>query len=445
MQAENTQASHPLANRTLRSLYLWWTVGACFLLYGAGLLVAYSGLEVLDQAPPPANPLSASGALLSLLAALSLRRAPAQPNALPFKVPLTGALVWLGLLEAIAALTQTAALAQQWTGPALLGSGLLASTLCFPPWARPNHLPSLAGCAALAVAAALVWRGSAFLNTPLLAQQPLHWGASLAWFCAAARLLRSYHQTNHRQVAMFGLFSLLLGLAATLTPQAPHHPVNQWCQHSLHFLAQLTLLRFLVDILDLSAQDFRHISPTRDSERREQTYYAAIDGIVCVAATNPQGLIVFVNDRLTAMSGYQREELIGQSNTLLCSRSDRPESLKSLAAQLAAGQAWQGEVCNRSKSGATYWLQTWVVPHRGPDGALQGHIFIQVDNTLYKRREAQLQEALSAAEHGSRLAPLTQVSVPPFTLGRLRGIHILLVEDNQTNQDIAKDLLHEHV
>lgn len=124
----------------------------------------------------------------------------------------------------------------------------------------------------------------------------------------------------------------------------------------------------------------------------------AIDQAVIVAITDVKGTITYVNDNFCGISGYSREELIGQNHRILKSGAHPKELFRDMHRCLAKGQVWRGELCNRSKSGKLYWVDTIITPQLGSEGKPVSYMAIRIDITA--RKEAEAQVAL-AATHDS--------------------------------------------
>jgi PAS domain S-box-containing protein len=112
-------------------------------------------------------------------------------------------------------------------------------------------------------------------------------------------------------------------------------------------------------------------------------------------------VITDVNDRFCQISGYRREELIGSTHGLL--RSGRhPDSLyREMWGTITRGTVWQGVLCNRSKDGNYYWVQSTIVPIRGDQGEITEFVSIRTDITALKEIEERLR-LLERATQGSR-------------------------------------------
>ena len=119
-----------------------------------------------------------------------------------------------------------------------------------------------------------------------------------------------------------------------------------------------------------------------------------------VMITDLQARIEFVNETLLRISGYSREELIGQPARLLGSKLTPPERLAGLWQALRAGQAWSGELINRRKDGSLYTEAAWIAPIRQPDGSVTHYLAIKQDLT-------ERQEADARIRHLSWYDPLT--------------------------------------
>ncbi|MBY4678735.1 methyl-accepting chemotaxis protein [Marinobacterium arenosum] len=81
-----------------------------------------------------------------------------------------------------------------------------------------------------------------------------------------------------------------------------------------------------------------------------------------ISTTNLQGNITFVNDAFVDISGFSREELIGQPHNLVRHPDVPPAVFDDMWSKLKAGQPWIGIVKNRCKDGAYYWVQAYVTP-----------------------------------------------------------------------------------
>ena len=85
-------------------------------------------------------------------------------------------------------------------------------------------------------------------------------------------------------------------------------------------------------------------------------------GHYIVSRTDRKGLITYANDTFVDISGFTREELIGQSHNLV----RHPDMLSGVFAWLwgtvKEGRPWRGIVKNRCKNGDYYWVDALVVP-----------------------------------------------------------------------------------
>jgi two-component system, sensor histidine kinase len=124
-------------------------------------------------------------------------------------------------------------------------------------------------------------------------------------------------------------------------------------------------------------------------------YQSALDKHSIISVADQFGRIEFVNDRYCEISGYSREELIGQSYKSVQSDKHDPSYFQTMRDTINAGQSWHGEVCNRAKDGSLFWVDATVVPL--PATRTEGPRFVSVlyDITERKRTETELKEALS--------------------------------------------------
>lgn len=100
------------------------------------------------------------------------------------------------------------------------------------------------------------------------------------------------------------------------------------------------------------------------------------EGACIVSSTDEKGKIRFVNQDFVDISGFSREELIGQPHNLLRHCDMPPEAFEDLWRDLKAGRPWCGYVKNRTKNGDHYWVRANAMPVMN-QGAITGYISIR--------------------------------------------------------------------
>ncbi|MBF0471490.1 MAG: EAL domain-containing protein, partial [Gammaproteobacteria bacterium] len=116
-----------------------------------------------------------------------------------------------------------------------------------------------------------------------------------------------------------------------------------------------------------------------------KVFSAAREGVLI---TSPRGEILEVNSAFSEISGYSREELLGQNPRLLKSgRHDLP-FYRSLWQQLMREGFWRGEIWNRHKSGQEYIQLLTITAVRDEGGEVTHFIGHSTDISKMKAQEA---------------------------------------------------------
>ena len=114
------------------------------------------------------------------------------------------------------------------------------------------------------------------------------------------------------------------------------------------------------------------------------------------AAANPifisrrDGTIIWVNHAFEQLSGYTREDVIGQNTRLLKSGQQAPAIYKDLWETILSGQKWRGELINQRKNGTLYQEEMTVTPVKNASGEVTHFIAIKLDITERKKAEEQI-------------------------------------------------------
>lgn len=145
-----------------------------------------------------------------------------------------------------------------------------------------------------------------------------------------------------------------------------------------------------VDVMQLKTvlqKVFERIRLERDINKERQ-YYQALMAATIVSKTDLEGVITDVNDNFCQISGYAREELIGQPHNIVRHPDMPAESFKVMWETISAGKIWHGQVKNLTKDGGYYVVNATIVPLLDDRGQIAEYISIRQDITdLEKLRE----------------------------------------------------------
>ena len=140
----------------------------------------------------------------------------------------------------------------------------------------------------------------------------------------------------------------------------------------------------------------RHIA--ENALREVELQQDALNQHAIVSIAGMDGSIQYVNDKMCEISGYSREELIGQDHRVLSARHHPGEFWRQFWQTIRSGRVWHGEICSRNKLGATYWVDATIVPFRDPAGRVTRYVAIRTDITDRKRQAAALEQAKKEAD-----------------------------------------------
>ena len=134
---------------------------------------------------------------------------------------------------------------------------------------------------------------------------------------------------------------------------------------------------------------------------------------VLASSSNLEGNLTYVSQALCDMSGFTKEELLGQPNEVLIAPDTSKAKMNKLLNTINSGTIWNGEIKSRKKDGSYYWVTISILPDFDIDGNIIGFSSIRHDITSEKAKE----EFMANMSHELR-TPLNAIIGFSSLLGR---------------------------
>ena len=112
-----------------------------------------------------------------------------------------------------------------------------------------------------------------------------------------------------------------------------------------------------------------------------------------VMICNRSGVLEYVNTAFEKLTGYARNEVIGQPLGVLKSEQEPGELYEEMWNTVLSGQPFNGTVVNRKKNGESFILEKVITPLKNPEGAITHFISTGRDVTDEKKLQSELQQS----------------------------------------------------
>lgn len=138
-----------------------------------------------------------------------------------------------------------------------------------------------------------------------------------------------------------------------------------------------------------------------DTELRKLS--TAVEQSPCsVVITDINGNIEYVNPKFTQTTGYLPAEAIGKNPRILKSGHQPPAVYEEMWRAITAGEEWQGEFQNISKSGTLFWESASISGIRDATGKITHYLAIKEDITPRKHMEDSIRRDMELASRIQR-------------------------------------------
>ena len=91
-------------------------------------------------------------------------------------------------------------------------------------------------------------------------------------------------------------------------------------------------------------------------------YIKIVDENVLTSSTDLDGNITYASEAFCEISGYTKDELIGQNHRIIRHSDMKESTYKELWETITSGKTWKGEIKNKKKNGDYYWVKASISP-----------------------------------------------------------------------------------
>lgn len=217
-------------------------------------------------------------------------------------------------------------------------------------------------------------------------RQPIH------AYCVDER-----HEVRYRGMEPHGHYNIpilsgerLLGVLVFYLPPNAEQAVEQ-----------SNFLQRCAGVLALAIELRRRERELAEINRELKFQTDTLDQHAIVSAADVDGRITYVNQKFCEISGYSRDELLGQNHRILRSGYHPGQFFVEMWRAIAQGKIWHGEICNQRKDGGVYWVSSTIAPFVDGHGKPFKYVAIRTDITERKNAEYALTQAQSLAKVGN--------------------------------------------
>jgi sigma-B regulation protein RsbU (phosphoserine phosphatase) len=152
---------------------------------------------------------------------------------------------------------------------------------------------------------------------------------------------------------------------------------------------------------------------------RDRAIEASSVGIIITDARPGENFIIYANPAYTQMTGYGRDELLGQNPRILQGPETDPKAVDVIRKALQESQPCLITLRNHRKDGTGFWNELFISPVRDRLGNLTHYIGIQTDVTELRRAEEERHELEIAKQIQLSLLPVSPLQVDGILIAGL--------------------------
>ncbi|AKJ63536.1 PAS domain S-box protein [Kiritimatiella glycovorans] len=124
------------------------------------------------------------------------------------------------------------------------------------------------------------------------------------------------------------------------------------------------------------------VTERRQAEREREHLLHAVEQVAdIVVVTDTEGAIRFVNSSFERITGYGRDEVLGENPRILKSGEQSDDYYRDLWETISGGRTWHGRFVNRKKDGEHYTESATISPVFDQNGTIVSYVAVKRDIT----------------------------------------------------------------
>jgi len=166
-----------------------------------------------------------------------------------------------------------------------------------------------------------------------------------------------------------------------------------------------------------------------------------------IIITDTKGNIEYSNPKLTEITGYSFEEIVGKNPRIFQSGYTTEEEYELLWKTITEGNEYRNEIQNRKRNGELFWESVLISPIRNEMGEIVNYLAIKEDISDRKKADLEIQKLSVAIEQNPASVIITNtegiieyankkfISVSGYSRNELIGKIIRILKPGHTNED----------
>ncbi|NQY94612.1 MAG: response regulator [Campylobacteraceae bacterium] len=128
------------------------------------------------------------------------------------------------------------------------------------------------------------------------------------------------------------------------------------------YLVKPVNIKDLIQKAQTVCQERYHDNIKKQTQEELQQITNVINEVALVSKTDLRGTITYANKLFCRVSGYKKNEIIGQTHAAIIHPSGKNDDLQNLNKDIQLGNIWEGKIHNITKNAEDYHVSASVIP-----------------------------------------------------------------------------------